>query len=231
MDECGATPAPTPMLTNAPGANSTIPCVTALWTQEGIAELTSEGTLANFGYPSAGTTLTDSKRQLITNMDAVINEGFLACFGEGSEWGEEVGKKCTGRHHLSPRGKTLLECRDDANRGMFPFFQYQARTGNCRTLSECASSWYDEGWNFYAKQWTPWPCATPRKKCTGKFRHWFLVHSQYQCQKKAEEANAPYYSFKDGLIKKCAISTRCKWVNTLLGLFTVYAKEGPCYGR
>jgi len=225
MGACAATPAPTAAITQASGVNSTIPCNTAVWTQAGIDELSSEGSLQGFGFPAAGTILTDSKRDRIKNMDGAINEGYVACFGAGSEWGEEMGKKCTGQHLLSASGKTLIDCQDEADAGMFPFFQWQSRTGKCKVLASCDSPIADLGWNYYSKQWTPWQCKKFGQKCSGKFRGWFAVHSQYQCQLKAEmSGTGKYYTYKSGVIKKCRVDKRCKFLPERQA-YTIFGKD------
>merc|ERR550539_2195210 len=166
-------------------ANTTIPCDTAVWTAAGIAELTTEGSLKQFGYPAVGSTLTDSKRARIKNFDGSISAGFISCFGSGSDWTQSAGMKCTGKT------KVLAECDDPRS---------------------------DAGWEYFSKQWTPWCNKTPNKKCTGKRRKWFLVHSHYQCQLKAESMGHPYYTYKGGLIKKCSVTPKCDFSFASLGV-------------
>lgn len=212
---------------SVPVNNSTIPCETAVWTQSGIDELTSEGNLMSFGYPIAGTTLTASKRARINNMDGAITEGYIYCFGEGSDWDVDHGFKCNGRHANAQAGKSVLECAQQADAGDFPFFQYQPRTGRCQILGRCSSKRVDKGWGVYERSFEPWDCIVPERKCSGKVKFWRAVHSLRQCQIFAEEAGAAYFSYKEGTaIRKCAVTDECRWLPANSD-FTVH-HHAPC---
>lgn len=201
-------PTPTPILS----VNNTMPCDMAVWTQAGIDELQSSGTMQQFNNPVAGSTLTDSKRARISNMDGAISAGYIYCFGPENAWDFAAGIKCSGQTKSAPK-MSLLECKDKAvsdPKGPYPLFQYQPRTRKCKVLGECSSPKADTaGWSYYAVDFVRWPCARSSRRCTGKTKKWKQVSSLYECQKKAEEKNAVFYSFKSGSKKKCAITNTC----------------------
>merc|ERR1719458_2076788 len=75
--------------------NITNPCDYPVWTQAGVEELATDGTLHDFGDPQAGDCLTDPRtgvnnRDKIVNMESAIQSGFIHCL-----WNRKYsGQKC-----------------------------------------------------------------------------------------------------------------------------------------